>query len=35
MEWGLILPNNHSMGDDDCHYIGECLDEFVAERGLA
>jgi len=35
MEWGLILPNNHSMGDDDCHYIGECLDEFVAERDLA
>ena len=35
MEWGLILPNNHSMGDDDCHYLGECLDEFVAERGLA
>jgi CDP-6-deoxy-D-xylo-4-hexulose-3-dehydrase len=35
MEWGLILPNNHSMGDDDCHYIGECLDEFVTERGLA
>ena len=34
MEWGLILPNNHSMGDDDCHYIGECLDEFVAARGL-
>jgi CDP-6-deoxy-D-xylo-4-hexulose-3-dehydrase len=29
MEWGLILPNNHSMGDDDCHYIGECLDAFV------
>jgi CDP-4-dehydro-6-deoxyglucose reductase, E1 len=29
MEWGLILPNNHAMTDDDCHYIGECLDEFV------
>ncbi len=26
MEWGLILPNNHSMNDDDCDYIGECLD---------
>jgi CDP-6-deoxy-D-xylo-4-hexulose-3-dehydrase len=35
MEWGLILPNNHSMGDDDCHYIGECLEAFLAERGLA
>jgi len=35
MEWGLILPNNHSMSDEDCRYIGGCLDEFVAERGLA
>jgi CDP-6-deoxy-D-xylo-4-hexulose-3-dehydrase len=34
MEWGLILPNNHSMNDDDCHYIGECLDAFVTGRGL-
>ena len=34
MEWGLVLPNNHSMGDDDCHYIGECLEGFVADRGL-
>ncbi|NDH97497.1 MAG: aminotransferase class I/II-fold pyridoxal phosphate-dependent enzyme [Actinobacteria bacterium] len=34
MEWGLILPNNHSMNDDDCHYIGECLDQFVAAHGL-
>lgn len=29
MEWGLILPNNHSMGDEDCAYIGECLEAFV------
>ena len=29
MEWGLILPNNHSMTDDDCDYIGECLEAFV------
>jgi CDP-6-deoxy-D-xylo-4-hexulose-3-dehydrase len=29
MERGLILPNNHSMSDDDCAYIGECLDGFV------
>jgi CDP-6-deoxy-D-xylo-4-hexulose-3-dehydrase len=34
MEWGLILPNNHSMNDDDCHYIGECLDAFVTETGI-
>ncbi|HEX8804638.1 MAG TPA: DegT/DnrJ/EryC1/StrS family aminotransferase, partial [Acidimicrobiales bacterium] len=34
MAWGLVLPNNHSMGDDDCHYIGECLAGFVADRGL-
>ena len=32
MEWGLILPNSHSLDDDDCHYIGECLDAFLAER---
>jgi hypothetical protein len=35
MEWGLILPNNHSMGDDDCAWIGESLDEFVQAKGLA
>ncbi len=35
MEWGLILPNNHSMGDDDCAWIGESLDEFVQSQGLA
>jgi dTDP-4-amino-4,6-dideoxygalactose transaminase len=35
MEWGLILPNNHSMNDDDCHYIGESLDAFLTGRGLA
>jgi len=34
MEWGLVLPNNHSMHDDDCHYIGECVERFVAENGL-
>lgn len=34
MEWGLILPNNHSMNDDDCHYIGECLEGFLREKGL-
>lgn len=30
MEWGLVLPNNHSMDDDDCDWIGECLDGFLA-----
>jgi CDP-4-dehydro-6-deoxyglucose reductase, E1 len=34
MEWGLVLPNNHSMDDDDCAYIGECIEVFLAERGL-
>jgi CDP-6-deoxy-D-xylo-4-hexulose-3-dehydrase len=35
MRQGLVLPNNHSMSDDDCHYIGECLAGFVADKGLA
>jgi CDP-6-deoxy-D-xylo-4-hexulose-3-dehydrase len=35
MEWGLIFPNNHSLSDDDCHYIGETLAGFVAEHSLA
>jgi CDP-6-deoxy-D-xylo-4-hexulose-3-dehydrase len=34
MEWGIILPNNHSMDDDDCHYIGQTLEGFLAEKGL-
>ena len=34
MEWGLIVPNNHSLSDDDCNYIGECIAGFVAEKGL-
>jgi CDP-6-deoxy-D-xylo-4-hexulose-3-dehydrase len=34
MEQGLILPNSHSLSDEDCHYIGECLAGFLAERGL-
>jgi CDP-6-deoxy-D-xylo-4-hexulose-3-dehydrase len=34
MERGLILPNNHSMDDDDCDYIGACLAGFLAEKGL-
>jgi CDP-6-deoxy-D-xylo-4-hexulose-3-dehydrase len=35
MEWGVILPNNHSMDDADCHYLGECVERFVTARGLA
>jgi CDP-4-dehydro-6-deoxyglucose reductase, E1 len=34
MEYGLILPNSHSLNDDDCDYIGECLDGFLREKGL-
>ncbi|HEX4493561.1 MAG TPA: DegT/DnrJ/EryC1/StrS family aminotransferase [Acidimicrobiia bacterium] len=33
MEWGLVLPNNHSMDDSDCDYIGECVEAFLASRG--
>jgi CDP-4-dehydro-6-deoxyglucose reductase, E1 len=35
MEWGLILPNNHSLTDDDCAYIGACVQAFLSDRGLA
>jgi len=34
MEWGLILPNNHSLTDDDCAWIGECVEQFVVAKGL-
>jgi CDP-6-deoxy-D-xylo-4-hexulose-3-dehydrase len=34
MEWGIVLPNNHSMSDEDCAYIGECLEGFLTEKGL-
>ncbi|HTR71826.1 MAG TPA: DegT/DnrJ/EryC1/StrS family aminotransferase [Mycobacteriales bacterium] len=30
MRDGLVLPNSHSLDDDDCAYIGECLDGFVS-----
>ncbi len=29
MEWGLILPNSHSLTDDDCAYIGDRIAAFV------
>ena len=35
MEWGVVLPNSHSLTDDDCDYIGECLEAFVVAHGLA
>jgi CDP-6-deoxy-D-xylo-4-hexulose-3-dehydrase len=35
MEFGLVLPNHHGMDDEDCHYIGECIDAFVAEQAVA
>jgi hypothetical protein len=35
MECGLILPNNHSLTDADCDYIGECVAGFLREKGLA
>jgi CDP-4-dehydro-6-deoxyglucose reductase, E1 len=34
MEWGIVLPNNHSMSDEDCDYIGECIEGFLKEKGL-
>lgn len=34
MEWGLILPNNHSLTDDDSAWIGHCVEEFLTEKGL-
>jgi CDP-4-dehydro-6-deoxyglucose reductase, E1 len=34
MEFGLILPNNHSMNDDDCDYIGDCVGGFLREKSL-
>jgi CDP-4-dehydro-6-deoxyglucose reductase, E1 len=35
MDWGVVLPNNHAMTDDDCNYIGECVEVFLTERGIA
>jgi CDP-4-dehydro-6-deoxyglucose reductase, E1 len=34
MECGLVLPNNHSLSDDDCHYIGETAQAFLADKHL-
>ncbi len=35
MECGLVLPNHHGMDDDDCHYIGACIEAFVTEKAVA
>ena len=35
MERGLILPNNHSLDDDDCDYIGDTVEEFLKDHGFA
>jgi CDP-6-deoxy-D-xylo-4-hexulose-3-dehydrase len=34
MTGGIVLPNNHSMSDDDCAYIGECLEAFLKNKAL-
>jgi CDP-6-deoxy-D-xylo-4-hexulose-3-dehydrase len=34
MEQGLILPNNHSLSDDDCNYIGQATEAFLTDKGL-
>jgi len=34
MEWGVVLPNSHSLNDEDCHYIGEVAKAFLADAGL-
>ena len=34
MEYGLILPNNHSLTDEDCQYIGECVEGFLQHKDL-
>lgn len=34
METGVILPNNHSMTDGDCDYVGECVEGFLRSRGI-
>ena len=31
MEWGVILPNNHGLTDDDVDYIVETVDAFLTQ----
>ncbi len=35
MEWGLILPNNHSLSDADCDYMGETIEAFLRDKNLS
>ena len=35
MEQGLVLPSHHGLTDDDVVYIGETLDAFLVQAGLA
>ncbi len=32
MEWGVVLPNSHSLTDSDCDYIGETAAGFLASH---
>lgn len=32
MEWGVVLPSNHGLDDDDVDYVVEVADAFLAER---
>ena len=34
MEWGVVLPNNHSMSDGDSEWIGECVASFIDSEGI-
>jgi CDP-6-deoxy-D-xylo-4-hexulose-3-dehydrase len=34
MEWGVVLPNNHSMTDEDSEWIGECVASFIESEGI-
>jgi CDP-4-dehydro-6-deoxyglucose reductase, E1 len=34
MEWGVVLPNNHSMTDEDSEWIGECVASFIDSEGI-
>ena len=32
MEWGVVLPSNHGLDDDDVDYVVETADAFLAAR---
>jgi CDP-6-deoxy-D-xylo-4-hexulose-3-dehydrase len=33
MEQGLVLPNHHALTDEDCAYIGDVFESFLATKG--